>query len=198
MTKCDFTSVDAVWGNIARVVLPREVIAHRVKELAAQVADFYDGAELTILAVLTGSLIFLADLVRDLPLVMRLDVASASSYPGGSVRSEAFELLMPAKSDFEGKDVLIVDDILDSGQTLTRMVESVQASNPASVRTCVLLRKRRSDIVAGIEPDYVGFDIDDEFVVGYGLDYNHLYRNLPDICVLKPEALACDEGSDLS
>ena len=171
--------------GIDRVLVPRERIAARVRELARQLADEYEGAELTIIAVLTGSLIFLADLVRSMPLMMRLDVVSVSSYPGASVRSQGPQLRLAPAVDLAGRDVLIVDDILDSGQTLRLLVEAIERQNPASLRTCVLLRKLRPDITDRVEADWAGFDVPDEFVIGYGLDHDHLYRNLPDICVLK-------------
>jgi len=170
--------------DVTRVVVSRGRIARKVRDLAQQIARAYEGRELTVVAVLTGSLIFLADLVRKLPVRMRLDVASVCSYPGKAVRAQEAEFRLAPTIDLENKDVLIVDDILDSGQTLGLLKERLVAMKPASVRCCVLLRKRRPDVPGRPDAEFVGFDIDDEFVVGYGLDYDHLYRNLPDLCVL--------------
>ena len=170
--------------DVGRVVVSRDRIARTVRDLAEQIARAYDGRELTVVAVLTGSLIFLADLVRNLPVRMRLDVASVCSYPGEAVRAQEAEFRLAPTIDLEGKDVLIVDDILDSGRTLGLLKDRLEAMGAAGVRSCVLLRKRRPDVPGRMDADFVGFDIDDEFVVGYGLDYDHLYRNLPDLCVL--------------
>jgi hypoxanthine phosphoribosyltransferase len=170
--------------RIDRVVVTREQIAARVAQLAGQIAEHYRGRELSILAVMTGSLVFLADLIRKLPLVMRLEILSVSSYPDGAMRSRGVKA-GPLPADFRGKHVLIIDDILDTGSTIDALGRSVKAAGAASIRTCVLLRKRHPRPVLG-KADFVGLEIDDEFVVGYGLDYDNLYRNLPDICVLKP------------
>lgn len=172
-------------GNIARVVIPRRRIARRVKELAAEIARRYGREDLSILAVLTGSLIFLADLMRELPLRMRLDVISVCSYPGKTTRSNGARLTMPLPGTLTGKHVLIVDDILDTGQTLQKLAGKVRRAGACSVRTCVLLDKDRRDLPRRMHADFVGFNVPDEFLVGYGLDFDHLYRNLPDICVLK-------------
>jgi hypoxanthine phosphoribosyltransferase len=171
--------------GIERVLVPRDRIAARVHELATRLAEEYRGTELTILAVLTGSLIFLADLVRNMPLMMRLDVVSISSYPGAATRSQGPRFRLAPAVELAGRDVLIIDDILDSGQTLQLLVDAIAPYHPASLRTCVLLRKDRPDVDDRIEADYAGFDVPDEFVIGYGLDHDLLYRNLPDICVLR-------------
>ena len=190
----DFATCEAIRRDIARVVISRDRIARRVGELAEQIADCYGSRELTILAVLTGSLIFLADLVRSLPLVMRLDVTSVCSYPGDATRPSQPRLDLPPRADLAGKDVLILDDILDSGGTLRLLTDTLRRMSPASLRSCVLLRKNRPDLPDRLDVDFVGFDLDDEFVVGYGLDYNHLYRNLPDICLLSDRALSGNHG----
>lgn len=189
MARSDFPSEEAFQRNIARVVVPRDRIARRVGELAGQITHCYNGREVTVLAVLTGALVFLSDLVRDMPVQMRLDLITVSSYPGPVTRSQGPKLRIPASMNLKGRDVLIVDDILDSGQTLEFLRETVRKMSPASLRTCVLLQKIRPDLPDRMKADFVGFDVQDEFVVGYGLDYNHLYRNLPDICVLTEAAM---------
>ena len=171
--------------DIKYVVVNRRQIARRVGALARQIAAAYDRQELSLLAAMTGSLIFLADLIRRLPLRMRLNVVSISSY-GSAMQSRGPRLLTPLPGDFAAKNVLIIDDILDSGQTLELLLKKVRAMNPASLRSCVLLEKNRPDLPHRVQADFVGFHIPDNFVVGYGLDYDSLYRNLPDICVLKP------------
>ena len=172
-------------GLIARVLIPRQRIAHRVAELAAQIAPCYDGGELTILAVLTGAVVFLSDLLRHLPLRIRLETLRVVSYPARTTVSQGPSVPAPLSADLAGQNVLIVDDILDSGQTPHAIRSLPAVARTASLRTCVLLRKRRTDLPGRAEADFVGFDVDDHFVVGYGLDYDDLYRNLPDICVLK-------------
>ena len=175
------------------MVVSRSRIARRLKQLAGEIAACYGEGELTILAVLTGSLIFLADLIRLLPLRMRLNVVSVESYPGCAAESQSVQLAGPVPESLAGKDVLILDDILDSARTLRVLTEAVAEVGPASLRTCVLLRKCRPDLPDRLRPDFVGFDIGREFVVGYGLDFDNLYRNLPDICVLQQHAEAASE-----
>ncbi|MFB3894628.1 MAG: hypoxanthine phosphoribosyltransferase [Phycisphaerae bacterium] len=188
MGKQGVTSASGLYRDIARVAVPRRRIAAGVRRLASRIADAYPDGEVTILAVLTGSLIFLADLMRRLPLRMRVEVVSVVSYPGTAVRSRGAKVLGPVPASLRGRNVLIVDDILDSGRTLAKLLSAVAAQRPAAVRTCVLLRKRRPDLPRRPTADFVGFDVPDEFVVGYGLDFDNLYRNLPDICVLKRHA----------
>jgi len=170
--------------EVARVVVPRDRIAERVRELAAEIASCLQGEELTILAVMTGSLIFLADLVRELPGRMRIDLVSISSYPGRTTDSKGPEFISPVRVELKGKHVLVLDDILDTGRTLEVLLSRVEKMEPASLRSCVLLVKRRPDLTGRVRPDFVGFEVEPEFLVGYGLDFDNLYRNLPDVCVL--------------
>lgn len=181
-------------GDIDRILIPQDRIAARVRELAAAItadhahATRRQAGEITIAPILTGAMIFCCDLIRQIPMAMRIGLLTVSSYPGRSIASQGPQLVSQQLGGVEGHHVLLVDDILDSGGTL-RLVESLlRERGPASVRTCVLLRKDRPSARA-IQPDYVGFDIPDEFVVGYGLDYNDYYRNLPDIVTLKPEVI---------
>ncbi len=173
-----------------RVVVVADDISRRVRELSEAIAADYSDRELTILAVLTGSLIFLADLIRKMPVMMRVDLVSVSSYPGRTTTSRGPRVTTPWTADMDGRDVLIVDDILDSGGTLKMLREAVLKAGAADVRTCVLLSKSRDDLSERVEPEYVGFDVPDEFLIGYGLDYDGFYRNLPDVRALaqKPEA----------
>ena len=176
----------AVYGaEIAGVLIPRHRIAARLDELARRIIEAYPDGELTILAALTGSLVFLSDLIRRLPLRLRLDVVRVSSYPHQATASLEPSVLITPAGDIPGRHVLIIDDILDTGKTLGLIRGLVLAAGAASVRTCVLLSKRRDDLPGRVAADFTGFDIDDQFVVGYGLDYGDLYRNLPDVCLLR-------------
>lgn len=177
-------------SDIDRVLIPQASIARRVAELAAMITADHSppamsgAAEVTIVPVLTGAMIFCADLIRHIPLAMQIGLLTVSSYPGRSVRSQGAQVIGQQLGQLEGRHVVLVDDILDSGQTV-RMVQSVlREREVASLKTCVLLRKDRPD-TRDIRIDYVGFDIPDVFVVGYGLDFDNYYRNLPDIVTLK-------------
>lgn len=176
----------ALWRDDVDFVLISEAqIARRVRELTAQLERDYAGRELVVVALLTGTVMFLADLIRHLSLPLRLDFIGVSSYGAGT---ESGELVITKELRLEvrGRDVLVVDDILDTGRTLQRVLTKLRALNPRQLRACVLLDKpqRRIEKVAA---DYVGFEIPDFFVVGYGLDFAERYRNLPFIGVLKPE-----------
>ena len=187
--------------DIERILIDRHTLSNRVRELAQQITrDFrpQEGQppEITIVPILTGSFIFVADLIRELPLRMQIRLISVSSYPGTATQSLPARIgsdLDDLPASLAGSHVLLIDDILDSGQTMRLVSQSLSQRGPASLKTCVLLRKQRP--VAMQQPvDYVAFDIPDEFVVGYGLDYDDYYRNLPDIVVLKPEVLSQQEN----
>jgi hypoxanthine phosphoribosyltransferase len=166
------------------ILLPAERIRQRVAEMATAVAaDYRERQPLTVVGVLTGSLMFLADLVRQLDLPHRIGFIQASSYRGAATRPDELRIGPELFSEIRGRHVLLLDDILDTGQTLARLAEHLQGLGPLSVRSAVLLRKRGRQRVA-FEPDYCGFDILDVFVVGYGLDFNDEYRHLPYIGVL--------------
>lgn len=171
-------------ARIERVLLAAEVIETRLGELAAEITEHYSGKELTVVAVLNGSLIFAADLLRRIALPLRLDCLSVSSYHGGTTSSGRVTFDQLSLPDIDGRHVLVMDDILDSGRTLHAICEKLQAeARPASLRTCVLLKKAKPR-EEPVEADFFGFEIGDEFVVGYGLDYQELYRNLPYVGVL--------------
>jgi hypoxanthine phosphoribosyltransferase len=166
-----------------QVLLTAEQIQRRVGELARQIAADYQGRPVTIVGVLTGSLIFLADLIRRLDLPLRVDLIQASSYRGAATSPGELRIQPELTPDVNGRHVLLLDDILDTGQTLDHLVRHLRGLGAASLRVAVLLRKRGRQRVP-LEPDYCGFDIPDAFVVGYGLDYNDEYRHLPHIAVL--------------
>lgn len=180
--------------DIAKVLIYKETIAARVAEMARQITADHsqpgepDLGEVTIVPILTGAMILCADLIRHIPIEMKIGLLTVSSYPGSALQSRGSQLLGQQLGDIRGRHVLLLDDILDSGGTLKLVVPILKDLGAASVKTAVLLRKDRP-AAKEVPVDYVGFEIPDEFVVGYGLDYNNYYRNLPDICVLTPEAI---------
>jgi hypoxanthine phosphoribosyltransferase len=185
-------------GDIRKVLIDRATIARGVEQLARRItadltppgsAPGAKAREVTLVPILTGSMIFVADLIRCLPVRMKIRLLSMNSYPGPATSSRGAQIqgaLTNLPDHLAGAHVLLIDDILDSGRTLTLAGELLRARGPASLRTCVLLRKQRPAALA-FPVDYACFDIPDEFVVGYGLDYNDYYRNLPDIVTLRPE-----------
>ncbi len=183
-----YGTVSESGGLMARlgpILVSEQQISARVGELAAQVhSDYEQRLPMTVLAVLTGSFIFVADLCRRLVLPHRIGVVRASSYRGATDRPRELHTDVTLAPDVAGRHVLLVDDILDTGRTLSRLVQEVLSLGAASVRTAVLLRKQGRQVVP-LEPDYVGFEIPDVFVVGYGLDYDDDYRHLPYIAKLE-------------
>ena len=177
-------------GEIERILIDRATIARRVHEMGTQIASDLEldtGADrLVVVPVMTGALVFAADLVRTLPMRLRLELLEASSYPGKATTSRGVSLGSGPTEELAGAHVLILDDIFDSGRTLAAVRDLVLAIGPASVRTAVLLHKQVRHAV-DLRPDYVGFSVPDAFVVGYGLDYDGWYRNLPDIAVLRTD-----------
>ena len=165
-----------------RVLIPEDQIRKRVDELAAQIARAYEGQPLTIVGVLTGCLVFLADLIRRLDLPLKIALVQASSYRGAATTPGQLHVQDELLPDLKGRHILLIDDILDTGRTLKHMETHLRALGTASVRTAVLLRREGRQEVP-IEPDFVGFTIPNAFVVGYGLDYDDEYRNLPFIGV---------------
>jgi hypoxanthine phosphoribosyltransferase len=176
-----------------QTLIPAERIQQRVAELAQQIADDYHGRPLTIVGVLTGSLMFLADLVRHLDLPLRLGFIQASSYRGATTRAGQLHVQPELLPDVRGRHVLLLDDILDTGQTLHQLTQHLHGLEVASLRVAVLLRKRGRQRLP-VEPDYCGFDIPDQFVVGYGLDYDDEYRHLPYVAVLEESYAVKKEG----
>ena len=169
--------------DLARILITPEAIRTRVKEMAQQIATDYTGTgRLYMIGILKGAFIFLADLTRELSIPHVVDFMALSSY-GKSTESGAVRILMDLREPIENQHVLLVEDILDSGNTLHYLYTILQGRNPASLRTCVLVRKMRES--APVPVDYLGFDIPDVWVVGYGLDYADRYRTLPYIAEMK-------------
>jgi hypoxanthine phosphoribosyltransferase len=179
------TMPPACWqAEVERVLITEEEIAQRVRALSAELTRDFEGRELVVVAVLNGTVMFLADLIRHLSLPLRLDFIGTSSYGAGT---EAGELVFTKelRLDVRGRDVLLVDDILDTGKTLRRVLAKLHELKPREIKTCVLLEKAARR-VENVRADYIGFSIPDLFVVGYGLDYAERYRNLPFVGVLRP------------
>jgi len=171
--------------DIKEVLLTKEVIQERVMEMGQEIDRHFHGREIIIITLLDGAIVFTADLIRNLAIPLRLDCLRVSSYGDSTDPETAPRILSSLKSDVSGKHVLIVDDILDTGNTLQSVSNEVLSQKPASVHTCVFLDKpdRRQN---GFKADWSGFSIPDEFVVGYGLDYAGRYRQLPYVGTLKP------------
>ena len=176
-------------SDLERVLFEEATILHRLDEIAAEISADYKSRELTVIAVLNGSLIFVADLLRRIPLPLKLDCLSVASYHGETETTGEVVFRQVGLPDIAGRHILILDDILDSGTTLAAIRQKLETAQPLSVKICVLLKKSKAHL-RPIEADYVGFEIADEFVVGYGLDYMERYRNLPCIGVLRKELIA--------
>jgi hypoxanthine phosphoribosyltransferase len=171
-------------ADLADVLITEAQLARRIQELARALTHDYVGRDLTVVALLTGTVVFLADLLRRLAMPLRLDFMGVSSYREGTTSRELV-FTKELRLELRGRDVLLVDDILDTGRTLGAVRTKLAALGPRSVRTCVLLDKPGRRVEA-IEAEYVGFTVPDLFVVGYGLDYAERYRNLPFVGVLRP------------
>ena len=174
--------------DIDHILISRRAISDRVLELGDAITKDLgakgEEKEIVLIAVMTGSIIFVADLMRCLPMKIRIQITTASSYVGKSTKSTG-DPKVGALPDVYDKHVLLVDDILDSGKTLTSIRSKLERLKPKSIHSCVLLRKKLRSAM-DVPCEYVGFDIEDEFVVGYGLDYDGYYRNFPDIAVICP------------
>lgn len=180
------TPVPPRWrGEVERILITDAMLARRIRTLAAEIQRDYQDREMVVVSLLNGTVLFLADLIRHLSLPLRLDFIGVSSY-GKGTESGDLVITKELRLDVRGRDVLLVDDILDTGKTVARVGEKLRALKPKRLKVCVLLDKptRR---VERVKADYVGFEIPDQFVVGYGLDYAEKYRNLPFVGVLKPE-----------
>jgi hypoxanthine phosphoribosyltransferase len=173
-------------NDILKVLITKEELEQKVKELGQMITKDYKDKDLMIVGVLKGCVIFLSDLIREIDLPLTMDFMVVSSYGSSTKSSGVVRIIKDLEKDIAGKDVLIVEDIVDTGLTLNYLVDYLKSRNANSVKICTLLEKpdRRK---AEVEMEYVGFRIPDEFVVGYGLDYAEVYRNLPFVCILKPE-----------
>lgn len=174
-------------NNIAKVLISREQLQQRIQELSDEINHDYVGKDLMLICILKGAFIFLSDISRAIRMPHAVEFMAISSYGGTRVESSGVvRIMMDLNVSIENKNVLIVEDIIDTGHTLSYIIENLGTRNPASLKICTLLNKPSRREVE-VKLDYVGFDIPNEFVVGYGLDYNEIYRNLPFIGVLKPE-----------
>jgi hypoxanthine phosphoribosyltransferase len=174
-----------------QVLVTADQIRESIDRLAAEINRREEGRPLTVIAVMTGSIIFLADLARKLNMPLRIGVIQARSYAGTQRGSLAMNSdMLP---EVAGRDVLVIDDIFDTGHTLVEVLGLLDALKPRSIRTAVLVLKQGKQLVA-LRPDYVGFEIPDVFVVGYGLDYHDAYRNLPYLAALEPADIAATDS----
>ncbi len=174
------------YDNIEKVLVSKESIEKRTDELAKQITEDFRGKRLLMVCVLTGAMVFFADLIRKIDLPLEVDTIVASSYGSGMTTSGSVKISKDIKYDISGKNVILVEDIIDTGVTLETLTTMLATRNPESLKVCSLLDKpsrRKVDF----EGDYVGFRIPDEFVVGYGLDYAEKYRNIPEVCTFRPE-----------
>jgi len=171
---------------IAEILIPSDRLQARIEELGAEISRDYEGKDLLLLSVLKGSVLFLADLMRRITVPHAIDFMATSSYGAGMESSGVVRILKDLDAPIEGRHVLIVEDIIDTGRTLDYLVRILQARAPRSLRICTLLDKASRREVQ-VPVDYTGFEIPDKFVFGYGLDYAELYRNLPYVAVLAPE-----------
>ncbi|MCF0121354.1 MAG: hypoxanthine phosphoribosyltransferase [Oscillospiraceae bacterium] len=172
--------------DVERILFTEAEIKQRVKELGAQITNDYEGKELVVIGILKGAFVFMSDLVRAIDLDCRIDFMSVSSYGDGTMTTGQVNIMRDIGCDIAGKHVIIVEDILDTGVTLSYLKSYLANRWPASIKICTMLDKpsrRRADIT----PDYCGYTVPDAFIVGYGLDYAERYRNIPEICVLKEE-----------
>jgi hypoxanthine phosphoribosyltransferase len=173
--------------DIKAVLVTEQQLKQRVAELGAEVSKDYEGKDLLLVSILKGAVVFMADLMRAVTIPASIDFMVVSSYGGANTTTTGLvKIIKDLDADLSGKDVLIVEDIMDTGVTLSHLVPMLQMRNPESVRICAVLDKPSRRKVE-LQPDYVGFQVPDEFVVGYGLDYDEKYRNLPYVGVLKPE-----------
>lgn len=173
--------------NLDEVLLSKEEIDQKVKELGKMLAEEYAGKRPLLVCVLKGALIFVADLARAMDIPLEVDFMAVSSYGVSTKSSGVVRILKDLETGIEGRHVLIVEDIIDTGLTLKYLIENLKSRKPASIKICTLLDKPSRRRVQ-LQPDFCGFEIPDKFVIGYGLDFAEIYRNLPFIGVLKPEA----------
>lgn len=168
-----------------RILIPEEEVNRRISEIAAQISRDYEGKSIHLICILKGGVFFTCELAKRLTIPVSLDFMSVSSYGSGTVSSGVVKIVKDLDEPLEGKEVLIVEDIIDSGRTLAYLIQVLMQRNPASIRLCTLLDKPERRVKKQVTVDYTCFTIPDEFVVGYGLDYDQRYRNLPYIGVIE-------------
>ena len=173
-------------NDAERVLISEEELHSIVKELGAKITEDYRGKNLLLISVLKGAVVFMTDLMREIKIPLTIDFMATSSYEGAH-STGVVKIVKDLDRDIENMDVLIVEDILDSGRTLSYITSILLKRNPASLKICTLLDKPKARVIDSVVPDYVGAVIEDEFVIGYGLDYDEKYRNLPFIAILKRE-----------
>ena len=170
--------------SATEILLSKEVIRRKITELATMIAGEYKGKDLLVVGILKGAFIFMSDLIREMQIPCTVDFVRIASYGANKETSGEIRITKDLETPVKGRDLLILEDVVDTGLTLANFVDMIQQRHPASLKVCVLLDKPKRRIVP-FTADYVGFSIEDEFVVGYGLDYNEKYRYLPDIRVLR-------------
>ena len=178
--------VETLTGDLAQILLSAEQIQAKVAELGAALRRDYDGLSPVLLGVLKGSVVFMADLLRHIQMPVEVDFVAAASYGRAAESSGAISVRLEPAINVAGRHVLVIEDIIDTGLTLSKLLEMIRTRGPASLKICTLLDKPARRKIR-LTPDYVGFEVPDEFVVGYGLDYAEKYRNLPCVGILKPE-----------
>ncbi|QIN80678.1 hypoxanthine phosphoribosyltransferase [Rubrobacter marinus] len=176
-------------GDVAEILVPSAEIQEKVREMGERITRDYAGERLLLVGVLRGAVVVMGDLMRNIDLPCEIDFMDISSYGSGTSSSGVVRILKDLEEDISGRHVLVVEDIIDTGLTLSYLLRSLRARKPASLEICALLSKPSRRRVE-LDVKYLGFEVPDEFVVGYGLDYAGAYRNLPDICVLKEEIFA--------
>jgi hypoxanthine phosphoribosyltransferase len=184
-------SMSSMMPDVKEVLISSEKIEAKVREIGGRITEDYRGEKPLLIGILRGAVVVMSDLMRNIDLQCELDFMDISSYGTGTSSSGVVRILKDLEEDITDRHVLIVEDIIDTGLTLSYLLRSLQARKPASLEICALLSKpsrRRAEL----DVRYLGFEVPDEFVVGYGLDYAGAYRNLPDICVLKPEIFAAE------
>ena len=178
--------MEKIYNDIEKTLLTKEQIAERVKELGKEITKKFEGEEVIMVGVLKGCVVFMTDLMRNIDLPIQIDFLVASSYASGTESTGNVKIIKDINVDVKNKNVIMVEDIIDTGLTMKNLKEIFEIRQCKSFSICTLLDKKERRKVE-ISADYIGFDVPNEFVVGYGLDYNGKYRNIPDICVLKPE-----------
>ena len=175
-----------MYNDLEQILFTKEQIAKRVKELGAEISKDYAGKTPLVVCILKGSVLFFSDLIKEISIQINLDFMAVSSYGSATISSGEVKMIKDLDNSIENRHVIIVEDIVDTGHTLKYLIKNLNARMPASVKVCTLLNKQCRRVV-DISPDYIGFEVGDHFVVGYGLDYDEGYRHIPEVGVLKPE-----------